>query len=62
MINLNEETSTKMELLKRENRRKNLLKEITFKNLIEKPFLGIEENDLFYDNVFSLLNERENKP
>lgn len=51
-----------MELLKRENRRKNLLKEITFKNLIEKPFLGIEENDLFYDNVFSLLNERENKP
>jgi len=62
VINLNEETSTKMELLKRENRRKNLLKEITFKNLIEKPFLGIEENDLFYDNVFSLLNERENKP
>lgn len=61
MINLNEETSTKMELLKRKNRRKNLLKEITFMNLLEEPFLGIEENDLFCENVFSLLNERVNK-
>ena len=50
-----------MELLKRQSRRKNLVKEINFMNLTEEPFLDIEDNDLFCKNVFSLLNTKENK-
>lgn len=61
VINLSDERKTKMELLKRQSRRKNLVKEINFMNLTEEPFLDIEDNDLFCKNVFSLLNTRENK-
>lgn len=61
VINLSDERTTKMELLKRQSRRKNLVKEINFMNLTEEPFLDIEDNDLFCKNVFSLLNTRENK-
>lgn len=61
VINLSDERRTKMELLKRKSRRKNLLKEINFMNLTEEPFLDIEDNDLFCKNVFSLLNTKENK-
>lgn len=61
VINLSDERKTKMELLKRRSRRKNLVKEINFMNLTEEPFLDIEDNDLFCKNVFSLLNTRENK-
>ncbi|WP_284140766.1 hypothetical protein [Virgibacillus sp. LDC-1] len=61
VINLTDERKTKMELLKRQSRRKNLVKEIKFMNLTEEPFLDIEDNDLFCKNVFSLLNTRENK-
>ena len=59
--NLKDERKTKMELLKRQSRRKNLVKEINFMNLTEEPFLDIEDNDLFCENVFSLLNTKENK-
>ncbi|NMH70325.1 hypothetical protein HF072_16210 [Bacillus sp. RO3] len=58
---MSDERRTKMELLKRKSRRKNLLKEINFMNLTEEPFLDIEDNDLFCKNVFSLLNTKENK-
>ncbi|NME07726.1 hypothetical protein HF876_18060 [Psychrobacillus sp. BL-248-WT-3] len=58
---MSDERKTKMELLKRKSRRKNLLKEINFMNLSEEPFLNIEDNDLFCKNVFSLLNRKENK-
>ncbi|MFP7470565.1 hypothetical protein SFC55_06100 [Niallia taxi] len=61
VINLSDERKTKIELLKRQSRRKNLVKEINFMNLTEEPFLDIEDNDLFCKNVFSLLNTRENK-
>ena len=61
VINMSDERKTKMELLKRKSRRKNLLKEINFMNLSEEPFLNIEDNDLFCKNVFSLLNRKENK-
>ncbi|WP_234969358.1 YxiF family protein [Bacillus massilinigeriensis] len=61
VINLSDERKTKMELLKRQSRRKNLVKEINFMNLTEEPFLDIEDNDLFCKNVFSLLNTRESK-
>ncbi|MCB5237923.1 hypothetical protein [Niallia circulans] len=61
VINLSDERKTKMELLKRQSRRKNLVKEINFMNLTEEPFLDIEDNDLFCKNVFSLLNTRKNK-
>ena len=61
VINLSDERTTKMELLKRQSRRKNLVKEINFMNPTEEPFLDIEDNDLFCKNVFSLLNTRENK-
>ncbi|MDQ0271304.1 YxiF family protein [Cytobacillus purgationiresistens] len=61
VFNLSDERKTKMELLKRKSRRKNLVKEINFMNLTEEPFLDIEDNDLFFKNVFSLLNTRENK-
>lgn len=61
VINLSDEIKTKMELLKRQSRRKNLVKEINFMNLTEEPFLDIEANDLFCKNVFSLLNTKENK-
>ncbi|WP_240949826.1 hypothetical protein [Psychrobacillus sp. BL-248-WT-3] len=61
VLNLSDERKTKMELLKRKSRRKNLLKEINFMNLSEEPFLNIEDNDLFCKNVFSLLNRKENK-
>ncbi|MCM3093775.1 MULTISPECIES: YxiF family protein [unclassified Cytobacillus] len=61
MINLGDERKTKMKLLKRQSRRRNLVKEINFMNLTEEPFLDIEDNDLFCKNVFSLLNTKENK-
>lgn len=61
VINLSDERKTKMELLKRQSRRKNLVKEINFMNLTEEPFLDIKDNDLFCKNVFSLLNTKENK-
>ncbi len=50
-----------MELLKRKSRRKNLIKELNFMNLIEEPFLEFEDNDLFCKKVFSLLNTMKNK-
>ncbi|NMD72236.1 hypothetical protein HHO41_18355 [Bacillus sp. DNRA2] len=58
---MSDERKTKMELLKRKNRRRNLVKEINFMNLSDEPFLDIEDNDLFCKNVFSMLNTRENK-
>lgn len=61
VINLGDERKTKMKLLKRQSRRRNLVKEINFMNLTEEPFLDIEDNDLFCKNVFSLLNTKENK-
>ncbi|WP_405096937.1 hypothetical protein [Oceanobacillus sp. FSL H7-0719] len=61
MVNLSDERKIKMELLKRQSRRKNLVKEINFMNLTEEPFLDIEDNDLFCKNAFSLLNTKENK-
>lgn len=61
VINLSDGRKTKMELLKRQSRRKNLIKEINFMNLTEEPFLDIEDNDLFCKNVFSLLNTKKNK-
>mgnify|MGYP000131831094 CR=1 FL=1 len=61
MIMMSDERKTKMELLKRQSRRKHLVKEMNFMNLIEEPFLNIEDNDLFCENVFSLLNTKENK-
>ncbi|MCM3705292.1 MULTISPECIES: YxiF family protein [Cytobacillus] len=61
MINLTDERKTKMKLLKRQSRRRNLVKEINFMNLTEEPFLDIEDNDLFCKNVFSLLNTKEYK-
>jgi hypothetical protein len=61
VINLSDERKTKMELLKRKSRRKNLIKELNFMNLTEEPFLDNEDNDLFCKNVFSLLNTRKNK-
>lgn len=61
VINLSDERKTKMELLKRQSRRKYLVKEINFMNLTEEPFLDIEDNDLFCKNVFSLIHTRENK-
>ncbi|MDQ0221025.1 hypothetical protein ELQ35_19620 [Peribacillus cavernae] len=59
--NLSGERIKKMELLKRKNRRKNLIKELNFMNIIEEPFLDIEDNDLFCKKVFSLLNTKKNK-
>ncbi|WP_442406289.1 YxiF family protein [Metabacillus malikii] len=56
MINLSDERKIKLELLKRQSRRKNLIKEINFMNLTKEPYLDIEDNDLFCKNVFSLLN------
>ena len=50
-----------MELLKRKNRRKNLIKKLNFMNLTEKSFLDIEDNDLFCKKIFSLLNTKKNK-
>ena len=61
VINLSDGRKTKMERLKRQSRRKNLIKEINFMNLTEEPFLDIEDNDLFCKNVFSLLNTKKNK-
>lgn len=61
VINLNDDRNTKMELLKRKSRRKNLVKEINFLNLTKESFLDIKDNDLFCKNVFSLLNTKENK-
>lgn len=61
VINLTDERKTKMKLLKRQSRRRNLVKEINFMNLTEEPFLDIEDNDLFCKNVFSLLNTKEYK-
>ncbi|VXB70027.1 conserved hypothetical protein [Bacillus sp. 349Y] len=58
---MSDERKTKMELLKRQNRRKHLVKEMNFMNLKEEPFFNIEDNDLFCKNVFSLLNTRGNK-
>ncbi|KAF0816279.1 hypothetical protein KIS4809_4922 [Bacillus sp. ZZV12-4809] len=58
---MGDERKTKMKLLKRQSRRRNLVKEINFMNLTEEPFLDIEDNDLFCKNVFSLLNTKENK-
>ena len=48
VINLSDERKIKMALLKRQSRRKNLVKEINFMNLTEEPFLDIEDNDLFH--------------
>lgn len=61
MIMMSDERKTKMELLKRQSRRKHLVKEMNFLNLKEEPFFNIEDNDLFCKNVFSLLNTRGNK-
>jgi hypothetical protein len=61
VIILSNERKTKMELLKRKNRRKNLVKELNVMNLKEEPFLDIEDNDLFCKKAFSLLNTWENK-
>lgn len=61
MINLNDQRKAKIELLKRNNRRKNLVKEIDFIKHAEEPFLNIEDNNLFCKNVYSILNKRENK-
>ncbi|WP_433958673.1 YxiF family protein [Cytobacillus horneckiae] len=61
MITLSDDRITKMELLKRKSRRKNLIKELNFMNLIEEPFLEFEDNDLFCKKVFSLLNTMKNK-
>lgn len=61
VINLSDKRKTKMELLKRKSRRKNLIKELNFMNLPEEPFLDIEDNDLFCKKVFSLLNTKKNK-
>ena len=61
MIMMSDERKTKMELLKRQSRRKHLVKEMNFMNLKEEPFFNIEDNDLFCKNVFSLLNTRGNK-
>ncbi|MFY0521528.1 YxiF family protein [Lysinibacillus sp. UGB7] len=61
MINLSNDRTTKMELLKRKSRRKNLIKELNFMNLTEEPFLDIEDNDLFCKKVFSVLNTKKNK-
>lgn len=58
---MSDERKTKMELLKRQSRRKHLVKEMNFMNLKEEPFFNIEDNDLFCKNVFSLLNTRGNK-
>ncbi|MEW5568630.1 YxiF family protein [Rossellomorea marisflavi] len=58
---MSDERKTKMELLKRQSRRKHLVKEMNFLNLKEEPFFNIEDNDLFCKNVFSLLNTRGNK-
>ncbi len=61
MITLKVDRKTKMELLKRKNRRKNLIKKLNFMNLTEESFLDIEDNDLFCKKVFSLLNTKKNK-
>jgi hypothetical protein len=61
VINLSDERKTKMELLKRKSRRKNLIKELNFMNLTEESFLDIQENNLFCKKVFSLLNTKKNK-
>ncbi|MGE7949914.1 YxiF family protein [Lysinibacillus sp. NPDC093688] len=61
VINLSNDRTTKMELLKRKSRRKNLIKELNFMNLTEEPFLDIEDNDLFCKKVFSVLNTKKNK-
>ncbi|KAA6451853.1 hypothetical protein FZC77_13625 [Bacillus swezeyi] len=58
---MRDERTTKMELLKRKSRRKNLIKELNFMNLQEEPFLEIEDNDLFCKKVFSFLNTKKNK-
>ena len=59
MITLRVDRKTKMELLKRKNRRKNLIKKLNFMNLTEKSFLDIEDNDLFCKKIFSLLNTKK---
>jgi len=55
------ERKTKIELLKRKSRRKNLIKELTFFNLTDDSFLDIEDNDLFCKKVFLLLDTKNNK-
>lgn len=57
--NLSDERKTKMELLKRKSRRKNLIKELNFMNLIDEPFLTTEDNDFFCKKAFSLLNTKK---
>ncbi|MGF9856577.1 YxiF family protein [Priestia endophytica] len=61
MINLSNEKTTKMELLKRKSRRKNLLQELSYITFTEEPFLDVEHNDRFCKKVFSLLNIKKNK-
>lgn len=61
MVNVNNDRTTKLELLKRISRRKNLIKELDFMNLVEEPFLNIEDNDLFCKKVFSVLKAKKNK-
>lgn len=61
VINLNDERIAKIKLLKRKNKRKNLIKELNFMNFTEEPFLDIKDNELFCKKVFSILNTKENK-
>ncbi|KZZ84427.1 YxiF family protein [Bacillus sp. SJS] len=49
------------EILKRKNRRNNLIKKLDTIHLKEEPFLNMDENDIFYKKVFSMLEKREDK-
>lgn len=58
---MNDKRMKKMESLKRKSRRNNLVKELNFVTLTKEPFLDIEDNNLYCEKVFSVLNTKKNK-
>lgn len=38
-----------------------MVKELDFMNLVDEPFLDVEENDLFCKNIYSFLNNLKNR-
>ncbi|MGN7327322.1 YxiF family protein [Bacillus pumilus] len=61
VISMNNNRNSKIKTLKRKSRRKHLINELSYMTLPEHPFLDIEENQLFCQNVFAFLQSRKHK-
>ncbi|MTH55007.1 hypothetical protein GKZ89_16510 [Bacillus mangrovi] len=53
--------NSKMELLKRKTKRKNLIKQLDSIHFTEEPFLDMDQNDIFCKKVFALLEQKQDK-